>query len=268
MPWREGARRLQPLRRDSPRSSWPPWPRKRVGIGVAGDVRDIRPDRGQEIGAGAVGAALIDGVAGGALAEAGLAGAEIGGLQARGDRRLGFRAAVAAFLDHAGDRIAHRLRTLGLEILARDQAGPEQHDAAAEHPARNRVEAIVHAVKNLRRCAAGAAEPKDEWRPFMQAGLAPQAGPWPAGFARFPRSPCSEPATRASCAGLGRRHLCPLSSLSTVGIRLVRLSFRDSFLTWPRRSTGNGGKPSQPQPERRGPLVPPGNEAAERRPGG
>ena len=30
----------------------------------------------------------------------------------------------------------------------------------------------------------------------------------------------------------------------------MRLRIRDSFRTWPRRSSGNGGKPSQPQPRR------------------
>ena len=30
----------------------------------------------------------------------------------------------------------------------------------------------------------------------------------------------------------------------------MRLRIRDSFKTWPRRSSGNGGKPSQPQPKR------------------
>jgi hypothetical protein len=45
------------------------------------------------------------------------------------------------------------------------------------------------------------------------------------------------------------RLLPPLSSLSTGGFRLDRLGFHDSFRMWPRRSSGNGGKPSQPQPE-------------------
>ena len=51
------------------------------------------------------------------------------------------------------------LGTLGLEIFARDEAGAQQHDAAAQHPASNRVEAIVHAAKNLRSRAAATAEP-------------------------------------------------------------------------------------------------------------
>ena len=45
------------------------------------------------------------------------------------------------------------------------------------------------------------------------------------------------------------RLLPPLSSLSTGGFRLDRIGFHDSFGSWPRRSSGNGGKPSQPQPE-------------------
>jgi hypothetical protein len=47
-----------------------------------------------------------------------------------------------------------------------------------------------------------------------------------------------------------RFHLCPLSSLSTGEMRLERIIFHDSSRTWPRRSTGNGREPSQPQPER------------------
>lgn len=43
--------------------------------------------------------------------------------------------------------------------------------------------------------------------------------------------------------------LPPLSSLSTGAKRLVRLGFRDSYNAWPRRSSGNGGEPSQPRPE-------------------
>src|ERR1051325_11020138 len=46
------------------------------------------------------------------------------------------------------------------------------------------------------------------------------------------------------------RFLPPLSSLSTGGFRLDRWGFRDSKRVWPRRSSGNGGKPSQPRPKR------------------
>ena len=62
-------------------------------------------------------------------------------------------------------------------------------------------------------------------------------------------------------------HLCPLSSLSTVGIALARIGFHDTSRTWPRRSTGNGRKPSQPQPERGRLLSHQAIEAVERRPG-
>src|ERR1700710_2560312 len=53
---------------------------------------------------------------------------------------------------------------------------------------------------------------------------------------------------RASGLAAGRE-FPPLSSLSTSGFHLDRLTFHDSFHLWPRRSPGNGGKPSQPQPE-------------------
>jgi len=46
------------------------------------------------------------------------------------------------------------------------------------------------------------------------------------------------------------RRLPPLSLLSTGGIHLDRSGFRDSKRVWPRRSSGNGGKPSQPRPKR------------------
>lgn len=39
-----------------------------------------------------------------------------------------------------------------------------------------------------------------------------------------------------------RRDLCPLSLLSTAALRLVRLGFHETFVTWTRRSTGNGRK--------------------------
>jgi hypothetical protein len=54
----------------------------------------------------------------------------------------------------------------------------------------------------------------------------------------------------------GGAHLCPLSSLSTARIPLVRLGFHESFDPWPRRSKGNDRKP-RPQPETSGDPVPP-----------
>lgn len=62
----------------------------------------------------------------------------------------------------------------------------------------------------------------------------------------------------------GRRSgalLPPLSSLSTGGLCLDRLTFHDSNRTWPRRSPGNGGKPSQPQPEPKQGRPPSGGKA-------
>jgi hypothetical protein len=47
----------------------------------------------------------------------------------------------------------------------------------------------------------------------------------------------------------GAADLPPLSSLSTGGFPFYSAIFRDSYWPWPRRSSGNGGKPSQPQPE-------------------
>jgi hypothetical protein len=54
-----------------------------------------------------------------------------------------------------------------------------------------------------------------------------------------PPLPCDSPCRKGVAEGA---HLCPLSSLSTGGIRLVRLGFRDSFGSWQRRSAGNGSK--------------------------
>ena len=62
--------------------------------------------------------------------------------------------------------------------------------------------------------------------PRPRAKIAPRA----ASYARYPRYPQAESPWR-------------------------RLGFRDSFRMWPRRSSGNGGKPSQPQPRRMPGLV-------------
>jgi hypothetical protein len=64
------------------------------------------------------------------------------------------------------------------------------------------------------------------------------------------------------------RKLCTLSSLSTGGIRLERLRNRDSFRMWPRRSSGNGGKPSQPQPRWKPGWSPSGRQVRRKRTAG
>jgi hypothetical protein len=108
-------------------------------------VADRRAHHAPQIRAAAVCAALVDGVAGDAPLEHLLALGGVGAGEQRGDRRLGRDVLVGDL--HALDRIAHLVGPLGVEHLAGDDRGAERDDARAEHPARDRVGAIVHACE-------------------------------------------------------------------------------------------------------------------------
>ncbi len=86
--------------------------RERIRIGEArGVLADRLADHPVKVRADPGRAALVDRVTAGALGEDLLARRRIGGGEQRAEIGAGF---LAAFLDHALDRVTHFLRTLGL----------------------------------------------------------------------------------------------------------------------------------------------------------
>ncbi len=108
-------------------------------------------DRGPEIGADAVGAALVDRVAGHAFGEHLLAGRNIGGREQRRDVRPRRGALSTLGLD-TRNLIGRRLRRVGMEQLAADDASAQRDDTGKQRPARSGVETIAHAPFVSGRC--------------------------------------------------------------------------------------------------------------------
>ena len=144
-----------------------PIPLPRRPFNPAGDAPQVGP--------GAVGAALVDRVAGGAFLEHLLALGGVGGGEIDGDRLLGLGGALLALVADALDRIAHLLGPLVMEHLGGDDRGAERDDARAEHPARNRVGAIVHAFRDLQERARPRGD-EGIASPFRRGGGAGQDG--------------------------------------------------------------------------------------------
>ena len=94
----------------------------------------------------AVAAALVDRVAGLALLEYVGALGGVGAGEVEFDRLLGFTAAT--FLDHALDRIAHRLRPLAVEHDARREGAAKRDDPGEQNPAGDGVVIVLH-VRSL-----------------------------------------------------------------------------------------------------------------------
>src|SRR5256885_7876041 len=87
-------------------------------------------------------------MAGHALVEGLLALRRVGFGEVEFDRLLGGRGAFA-FLLNAGDRVAHLLRPLGMEQLARNDRRAERNDPCEQHPAGDGVETVVHEASLL-----------------------------------------------------------------------------------------------------------------------
>ena len=119
---------------------------QRIGKGkAAAPLGDRVADHGVEVGTGAVGPALRDGVARLALGELLLAGGDIRAGEQSGQRRtLGLS---AAFADHAFDGIAGFFQmglAVGMVIFAAQDRRAQRDDTRTQNPSCYRIAAIVH----------------------------------------------------------------------------------------------------------------------------
>src|SRR3546814_4080319 len=95
----------------------------------------------------AIGAALIDRVAGNALLEHGFALCGIRAGEQRGDGGTRF-CALSAFRLNAFDRVAHFLRAFLMENLSADDARAQSDDAREQDPASNGIGTIVRSEEH------------------------------------------------------------------------------------------------------------------------